>query len=157
MTLDFYIRLYWFDERLNMPLFWNKTSPSVQQKGIDISNMLTNDSIYMWLPDIQFNDGLEVTTLTEVSQCDCVMILRSSLYWYKSPDCSFWCMMMRQQQCRMRIKLTNHVKMCRSGWLELFLICLFFSFRRSFAWTRPTILCGRATWPPPSCSPSGSE
>jgi hypothetical protein len=66
-TLDFYLRLYWQDNRLAMPLFWNKTSNAIQQNGVELTNLLTlNTSAGIWFPDIRFHDVVEVDYVVQV-------------------------------------------------------------------------------------------
>ncbi len=65
--MDFYWRLWWQDNRLAMPVFWNSVSPAMRKAGIELTMLLTNDSVGMWLPDIRFHDVTEVDYVVEVS------------------------------------------------------------------------------------------
>ena len=65
--MDFYWRLWWQDNRLAMPVFWNSVSPAMRKAGIELTMLLTNDSVGMWLPDIRFHDVVEVDYVVEVS------------------------------------------------------------------------------------------
>ena len=60
MTVDFYWRLWWQDLRLAMPSFWKSVSPSLRKNGIELTMLLTNDAVGMWLPDMRFHDVAEV-------------------------------------------------------------------------------------------------
>lgn len=60
--LQFSMRLIWFDHRLAMPNFWEKMSPSAQQFGIDLTDVIAvNDSIIMWQPLLRFPDASDIT------------------------------------------------------------------------------------------------
>lgn len=66
-TLDFYLRLYWQDNRLNMPLFWNKMSSSVKKNGVELTLILTNTSIGLWTPDVRFHDAADLDYIVQVT------------------------------------------------------------------------------------------
>ena len=67
VTLDFYLRLYWTDNRFNMPMLWNKLSKTVRSNGFEITRILENNSSCpFWLPDIRFHDAASVDYIVEV-------------------------------------------------------------------------------------------
>jgi hypothetical protein len=75
-TLDFYLRLYWYDNRLAMPIFWNQTSPQVQKDGIDITSMLdSNPGINIWKPDVRFHDASEVEYIVQTIRINASNVL----------------------------------------------------------------------------------
>jgi hypothetical protein len=69
VTFDFNLRLYWKDNRLNMPIFWNKMSADVQDVGIEVTKLIDPNQAQMpfWLPDIRFHDAASLTSIIEVS------------------------------------------------------------------------------------------
>jgi hypothetical protein len=68
VTLDFYLRLYWQDNRFNMPAFWKRMSPRVRRDGFELTNILDSElGIKIWTPDIRFHDAAELEYLAYVS------------------------------------------------------------------------------------------
>ena len=72
VTMDFYFRLYWTDERLNFPSYWesvyyNTSNPWMVTEGVDITRLVRweGNPLLMWLPDIHFVDGKSVSVLEE--------------------------------------------------------------------------------------------
>ena len=55
VSIDFYLRLYWRDNRFNMPLYWDRVQPSVRRDGVTIT-ISSIDDVAFWLPDIRFHD-----------------------------------------------------------------------------------------------------
>ena len=72
VTMDFYFRLYWTDERLNFPSLWdaiqyNTSNSFLVDTGIDITELIraNEDNLRMWLPDTHFVDGKDIQYLSE--------------------------------------------------------------------------------------------
>ena len=65
-TLDFYLRLYWRDNRFNMSVFWSKCSKSMKKDGFDLTRLVDNGEVSFWLPDIRFHDLAEMEALAGV-------------------------------------------------------------------------------------------
>jgi hypothetical protein len=61
VTVDFYWRLMWYDNRFNMPDFWAKLPNSVRRRGVDINMLL--DAGALWVPDIRFHDVTDLNVL----------------------------------------------------------------------------------------------
>lgn len=55
----------WYDYRFDMPEFWAYAQGS--WSGIDLTRVLTNDSIVMWLPEVTFPDATDLNIVTAVS------------------------------------------------------------------------------------------
>jgi hypothetical protein len=66
-TLDFYLRLFWRDDRYNMPLFWNKMSKKLKSTGIELTLIKEQDDGQIWYPDVRFHDVTEIEYIVEVS------------------------------------------------------------------------------------------
>ena len=64
-ALDFYFRLYWRDNRLAMPLLWEKLPKAIRSTGIELTLILTNDSNPFWRPDIRFHDAVDLNYIVE--------------------------------------------------------------------------------------------
>jgi hypothetical protein len=68
-TFDFFWRIYWLDQRMNMPAFWtaiNETRPELTTAGIDITGMVYNqEPLNVWLPDLFLTTAKEVNVLDE--------------------------------------------------------------------------------------------
>jgi hypothetical protein len=74
-TLDFYLRLWWVDKRINMPVFWKKLSAQAQQVGFEITSILAiNTSIGYWTPDIRFHDAASVDYIAQVNAPNFILI-----------------------------------------------------------------------------------
>lgn len=69
ITIDFYLRLFWKDNRFNMPLFWDQLDNSTQAYGVDLTKLV--DSNYgnapFWLPDIRFHDAASIDVIVDVN------------------------------------------------------------------------------------------
>jgi hypothetical protein len=71
VTMDFYFRLYWQDQRWNFPSFWEAiettTAAFMISDGAEISGYIRNENnmLEMWMPDIHFVDGKEQEVLEE--------------------------------------------------------------------------------------------
>lgn len=65
--LDFYLRLYWRDNRMNMPLFWEKVSPQLRKDGFYLTSIMTRDPAIFWTPDVRFHDIVTFDVLAQVS------------------------------------------------------------------------------------------
>jgi hypothetical protein len=85
-TLDFYLRLYWRDDRYNMPLFWNKISKKLRSTGIELTLIKEQDEGKIWYPDVRFHDVTEIEYIVEVSTAlhYCVKIVH--VYYCLSPS-----------------------------------------------------------------------
>lgn len=59
--LQFSLRLFWRDDRYAMPEFWNQTSLLTQSYGIDLTSILLNDSVLIWLPQLRFPDASDIS------------------------------------------------------------------------------------------------
>lgn len=73
VTLDFYLRLYWRDDRFDMPVFWAKMSNSVRSNGFEITKLIDPNlgKIPFWLPDIRFHDAASIDAIVQVSYHFC--------------------------------------------------------------------------------------
>ena len=64
--LDFFFRLYWIDERLNIPSLWEALADTnvdwLAGDGTELKAMIRDDNnpLNIWLPDIHFADGQTV-------------------------------------------------------------------------------------------------
>ena len=65
VSLDFYLRLIWRDNRFSMPLFWEKMSPQARSAGIEITLLLFTGDVSMWRPDVRFHDATQLEYLVE--------------------------------------------------------------------------------------------
>lgn len=71
VQLDFYFRLYWIDERLNIPSLWNAISTTSAKyllaDGAEIKGYIRDPGrpLLLWLPDIHFVDSQSVVYLEE--------------------------------------------------------------------------------------------
>jgi len=71
VTMDFYFRLYWQDQRWNFPSLWeaieDTTAAYMIADGAEISGYVRNENnaLELWLPDIHFVDGKEEAVLEE--------------------------------------------------------------------------------------------
>lgn len=63
-VLQVTVDLIWHDLRFNMPLYWEHVPFSYS--GVDLTALLTNQSIVMWKPIFTFTDASEVNILSEV-------------------------------------------------------------------------------------------
>lgn len=84
--MDFYWRLYWQDNRLAMPEFWKRMSKTIQKNGIELTMLLTNDSVGMWVPDIRFHDVAQIDYIVEVS----LFTSFCSTRYFEVADCVVW-------------------------------------------------------------------
>ncbi len=68
MTLDFYFRVQWTDNRFNMPAFWEKMSSFDKFAGISLDYLITGvDYPLIWVPDLQFHDVADMQVMVSVS------------------------------------------------------------------------------------------
>lgn len=44
VTLDFELALYWTDNRLNMPVFWNRVDPSMRRDGVRLERIFKDSA-----------------------------------------------------------------------------------------------------------------
>jgi len=69
VTMDFFFRIYWVDQRLNFPDLWTalaETAPSLLVDGIELSYFLNDEEpLRIWRPDVYFNNGKETYFLAE--------------------------------------------------------------------------------------------
>jgi hypothetical protein len=65
VKVDFYLRLYWRDNRFNMPLFWQKTSPAQRKDGFYLTQLLELEELAIWMPDIRFHDAANIEVLAQ--------------------------------------------------------------------------------------------
>lgn len=56
----------WYDYRFAMDDFWLYADPDAYS-GVDLTRLLTNDSIVMWLPEVTFPDAADLSVETAVS------------------------------------------------------------------------------------------
>jgi hypothetical protein len=84
-TLDFYLRLRWTDNRVDMPLFWAKMGKKVQ--FVDITSLYQDEVLAVWLPDIRFHDVSNVEYLAQVPSLALTCLL-TSLMTTLSPSLS---------------------------------------------------------------------
>lgn len=72
--LQVIVTYYWIDRRYAMPLLWEHIPWS--DSGIDLTRILTNDSVVMWLPQVTFPDAsqLSVQSATLSLQEPCLFI-----------------------------------------------------------------------------------
>lgn len=59
-SLQVIVDYSWYDYRYNMPLFW-EYADDLAYSGVDLTRMLTNDSVVMWLPEVTFPDAAELS------------------------------------------------------------------------------------------------
>lgn len=67
VTIDFYLRLYWRDNRFNMPLFWEKLDQQAQGYGVEITKLIDLGGTPIWLPDLHFHDAASLDVIIDVS------------------------------------------------------------------------------------------
>lgn len=70
VTMDFFFRIYWVDQRLNFPELWDElanSKPTLLADGLELSYFLRDDDqpLRIWMPDIYFNNGKESHVLVE--------------------------------------------------------------------------------------------
>ena len=70
VTMDFFFRIYWVDQRLNVPALWDaltEVKPTILTDGIHLEQLIRDDAqpLRIWLPDIYFNNGKELHTMAE--------------------------------------------------------------------------------------------
>ena len=77
VTLDFTLNLYWRDDRLDMPIFWNEIDPLIRKNGVRLERIFKDSAgSFVWLPDIYFFDGIKVVEQGYVGPNVCL----SSMY-----------------------------------------------------------------------------
>jgi hypothetical protein len=87
VTLDFELALFWTDDRLGMPLFWDRVDPAMRRDGIRLERIYRDSAgrsvvpschthatfanvnmvSFIWLPDIFFYDGITIAEQGNVS------------------------------------------------------------------------------------------
>eukprot|EP01038_Epipyxis_sp_PR26KG_P010978 gene10978-14746_t len=67
VTLDFYLRLFWTDSRLDMPLFWKKTTSTISKNGLELTYLINRNDVPLpvWMPDIRFHDAASLEFLSQ--------------------------------------------------------------------------------------------
>ena len=61
VQLDFYLTLYWNDDRLAMPAYWSQVDPVLQLEGVRLERIFYDSAgWFIWVPDIFFVDGLSI-------------------------------------------------------------------------------------------------
>ena len=64
VEVDFYLSLYWKDERLDMKPLWEVVDDNLKSDGVHIDRIFYDSAgIFIWLPDIFFQDGLKVVVV----------------------------------------------------------------------------------------------
>lgn len=63
VTIDFLLRVYWTDSRLDMPAMWEALGPEVSASGIDLVQYIEVNGNAFWLPDFVFSEAstMEIT------------------------------------------------------------------------------------------------
>lgn len=100
-TLDVFWRLYWADQRIQIPTLWDAlavTKPEILEDGAEIKGMVySQDQLNMWLPDIFFTTGMDMNCMDDTIRLfpggmvfwsrHCVMMLQQSHFNYDNyPD-----------------------------------------------------------------------
>ena len=62
VELDFYLRLWWKDPRLNMPAYWESLEIGVKEVHLD-RIFYDSAGIFIWRPDIFYHDGLDIKVI----------------------------------------------------------------------------------------------
>ena len=62
VELDFYVRFWWNDPRLNMPAYWKSFKKGTEEVHLD-RIFYDSAGIFIWRPDIFFPDGLDIKVL----------------------------------------------------------------------------------------------
>lgn len=62
-TFQFSFGLSWYDQRYAMPLFWAQSGTD----NIDVSTVVTNDSVLFFIPQLRFPDATDLSFQTTVS------------------------------------------------------------------------------------------
>jgi hypothetical protein len=63
VEVDFYLSLWWNEDRLSMPQFWNTQSLEIQKTGIHLDRIFYDPAgIFIFRPDVFFHDGIKVVT-----------------------------------------------------------------------------------------------
>ena len=65
VELDFYLRLWWSDPRLNMPAYWESEGTAVKEVHLD-RIFYDSAGIFIWRPDIFYHDGLDIKVVKYV-------------------------------------------------------------------------------------------
>jgi hypothetical protein len=69
-TIDFFFRLYWVDQRFNLPQLWEALAadkPAIVADGIELRDMIRdlNSPLKVWLPNIYLTNGKDMQFLAE--------------------------------------------------------------------------------------------
>eukprot|EP01039_Chlorochromonas_danica_P002365 gene2365-2597_t len=75
--LQFSLRLYWSDDRYAMPVFWNQTDQLTQFRGLDLTDVLKNQSLVTWMPEIRFPDASSIQEIAHFVQLNA-----SNIFYY---------------------------------------------------------------------------
>lgn len=53
VELDFYLSLYWNDDRLAMPAYWSRVDPALQLEGVRLERIFYDSAgWFIWVPDV---------------------------------------------------------------------------------------------------------
>jgi len=63
ISMDFFYKLEWVDNRLYMPDFWAKIGDKIKLQGIEFTR-IANAKNGIWVPDINFLDAVEYTEVS---------------------------------------------------------------------------------------------
>eukprot|EP00981_Chlorochromonas_danica_P012771 scaffold5387_cov251-Ochromonas_danica.AAC.21 len=75
--LQFSLRMYWSDDRYAMPVFWNQTDELTQFRGLDLTDVLKNQSLVTWMPEIRFPDASSIEEIAHLVQLNA-----SNIFYY---------------------------------------------------------------------------
>ena len=63
VELDFYIRFWWNDPRLNMPAYW-ENQDNIGVKEVHLDRIFYDSAgIFIWRPDIFYHDGCDISCI----------------------------------------------------------------------------------------------
>ena len=65
VELDFYLRLWWSDPRLNMPAYWESRGTAVKEVHLD-RIFYDSAGVFIWRPDIFYHDGLDIKVIRNI-------------------------------------------------------------------------------------------
>jgi hypothetical protein len=57
VSVDFLLRVYWTDTRLNMPALWDALGPEMSATGVDLYQFIQAGNPGFWLPDFVFSEA----------------------------------------------------------------------------------------------------
>jgi len=69
-TIDFFFRLYWVDERFNMPELWDtmaRDKPELILDGIELGNLIRDraNPLAIWMPNIYITNAKQIDFMAE--------------------------------------------------------------------------------------------